>query len=138
VPLLARVYPNGSADVNHFHAAGGMGFLMRELLDAGLLHERREDRHGAKACRLCAGALARRRRLAWRPVPAPAATLVLRPVASPSAPTAACACSGQPRPQRGQGLGRQARAPRGARPAVVLTTSRTCWRLFNAGELESD
>lgn len=39
VPLLARVYPNGKADVNHFHAAGGMGFLIRELLDAGLLHE---------------------------------------------------------------------------------------------------
>jgi len=39
VPLLARVYPNGLADVNHFHAAGGMGFLIRELLDAGLLHE---------------------------------------------------------------------------------------------------
>jgi phosphogluconate dehydratase len=38
-PLLARVYPNGLADVNHFHAAGGMGFLIRELLDAGLLHE---------------------------------------------------------------------------------------------------
>ncbi|WP_336055844.1 phosphogluconate dehydratase [Nitratireductor sp. CH_MIT9313-5] len=39
VPLLARVYPNGLADVNHFHAAGGLGFLIRELLDAGLLHE---------------------------------------------------------------------------------------------------
>ena len=39
VPLLARVYPNGLADVNHFQAAGGMGFLVRELLDAGLLHE---------------------------------------------------------------------------------------------------
>jgi 6-phosphogluconate dehydratase len=39
VPLLARVYPNGLADVNHFHAAGGIGFLVRELLDAGLLHE---------------------------------------------------------------------------------------------------
>jgi phosphogluconate dehydratase len=39
VPLLARVYPNGLADVNHFNAAGGMGFLIRELLDAGLLHE---------------------------------------------------------------------------------------------------
>ncbi|WP_028032419.1 phosphogluconate dehydratase [Chelativorans sp. J32] len=39
VPLLARVYPNGLADVNHFHAAGGIGFLIRELLDAGLLHE---------------------------------------------------------------------------------------------------
>jgi phosphogluconate dehydratase len=38
VPLLARVYPNGSADVNHFHAAGGMGFLIAQLLDAGLLH----------------------------------------------------------------------------------------------------
>ncbi|MFN9073284.1 MAG: phosphogluconate dehydratase [Hyphomonadaceae bacterium] len=37
-PLLCRVYPNGIADVNHFHAAGGMGFLIRELLDAGLLH----------------------------------------------------------------------------------------------------
>ncbi|MYZ48945.1 phosphogluconate dehydratase [Propylenella binzhouense] len=39
VPLLARVYPNGRADVNHFHAAGGMGFLIGELLGAGLLHE---------------------------------------------------------------------------------------------------
>ena len=39
VPLLARVYPNGLADVNHFAAAGGMGFLIRELLSAGLLHD---------------------------------------------------------------------------------------------------
>ncbi|WP_417584025.1 phosphogluconate dehydratase [Pelagibacterium sp.] len=39
VPLLARVYPNGLADVNHFHAAGGMGFLIRELRDAGYLHD---------------------------------------------------------------------------------------------------
>ncbi|MEO0637094.1 MAG: phosphogluconate dehydratase [Pseudomonadota bacterium] len=39
VPLLARVYPNGLADVNHFHAAGGLGFLIRELLDEGLMHE---------------------------------------------------------------------------------------------------
>lgn len=39
VPLLTRIYPNGKADVNHFNAAGGMGFLIRELLGAGLLHE---------------------------------------------------------------------------------------------------
>ncbi|MCB1433131.1 MAG: phosphogluconate dehydratase [Alphaproteobacteria bacterium] len=39
VPLLTRVYPNGKADVNHFNAAGGMGFLIRELLGAGFLHE---------------------------------------------------------------------------------------------------
>ncbi len=39
IPLLARVYPNGLADVNHFAAAGGLGFVIKELLDAGLLHE---------------------------------------------------------------------------------------------------
>jgi phosphogluconate dehydratase len=38
-PLLCHIYPSGTADVNHFHAAGGMGFLIRELLSAGLLHE---------------------------------------------------------------------------------------------------
>jgi phosphogluconate dehydratase len=38
VPLLTRVYPNGSADVNQFQAAGGPGFVIRELLDAGLMH----------------------------------------------------------------------------------------------------
>ncbi|MFZ9198074.1 MAG: phosphogluconate dehydratase [Paracoccaceae bacterium] len=38
VPLMAKVYPNGLADVNHFHAAGGLQFLIGELLDAGLLH----------------------------------------------------------------------------------------------------
>ena len=39
VPLLTRVYPNGSADVNQFQAAGGPGYVIRELLDAGLMHE---------------------------------------------------------------------------------------------------
>jgi phosphogluconate dehydratase len=39
VPLMARVYPNGLADVNHFHAAGGLGFLIGQMLDAGLLHD---------------------------------------------------------------------------------------------------
>ncbi|UWQ92521.1 phosphogluconate dehydratase [Rhodobacteraceae bacterium M382] len=37
-PLMARVYPNGLADVNHFHAAGGLGYLIGDLLNAGLLH----------------------------------------------------------------------------------------------------
>jgi phosphogluconate dehydratase len=39
IPLLARVYPNGAADVNHFHAAGGVGFIVHSLLEHGLLHE---------------------------------------------------------------------------------------------------
>ncbi|MEM9225302.1 MAG: phosphogluconate dehydratase [Pseudomonadota bacterium] len=38
VPLLCRIYPNGPADVNHFHAAGGMGFVIRELVEAGLIN----------------------------------------------------------------------------------------------------
>jgi phosphogluconate dehydratase len=39
IPLVTRMYPNGAADVNHFHAAGGMGFVIRTLLDNNLLHE---------------------------------------------------------------------------------------------------
>ncbi|RKP51115.1 phosphogluconate dehydratase [Trinickia fusca] len=39
VPLLAKIYPNGKADVNHYHAAGGMAFLVRNLLEGGLLHD---------------------------------------------------------------------------------------------------
>ncbi len=39
VPLMARLYPNGPADINHFRAAGGVPVLVRELLKAGLLHE---------------------------------------------------------------------------------------------------
>ena len=37
-PLICRIYPNGSADVNHFHAAGGMAYLISQLIDAGLVH----------------------------------------------------------------------------------------------------
>ncbi|MFM7596397.1 MAG: phosphogluconate dehydratase [Flavobacteriales bacterium] len=39
IPLITRMYPNGAADVNHFHAAGGMGFVMHTLLEHGLLHD---------------------------------------------------------------------------------------------------
>ena len=38
-PLMAKVYPNGLADVNHFHAAGGLGYMIGELVEAGLLHD---------------------------------------------------------------------------------------------------
>ncbi len=38
IPLLTRMYPNGAADVNHFHASGGMGFVIKTLLDNGLMH----------------------------------------------------------------------------------------------------
>lgn len=38
IPLICKIYPNGSADVNHFHAAGGMPYLIHELINSGLLH----------------------------------------------------------------------------------------------------
>jgi phosphogluconate dehydratase len=66
VPLLARIYPNGSADVNHFHAAGGMGFLISQLLANHLgprpepLHPGALARRGGFAVAPCGAALGRR------------------------------------------------------------------------------
>ncbi len=84
VPSLTRIYPNGSADVNHFAAAGGIGFLIGELLAAGLLHGDVNTVAGeglgayAKEAYLHGGAIA------WRDGPAVSADEnVLRPVARP-------------------------------------------------------
>ncbi|MBL6752356.1 MAG: phosphogluconate dehydratase [Nevskia sp.] len=84
VPLLARVYPNGSADVNAFHAAGGMGLLVRELLGAGLLHGDVATVAGPGLARYAQEPFLDDGRLAWRD--APAASLdrsVLRGCAEP-------------------------------------------------------
>lgn len=69
VPLLARVYPNGKADVNHFHAAGGMAFLIRELLDAGLLHEQVQTVVGDSLRDYTREPWLDNGQLAWRDVP---------------------------------------------------------------------
>ncbi|HEY0502395.1 MAG TPA: phosphogluconate dehydratase [Lysobacter sp.] len=85
VPLLARVYPNGSADVNHFHAAGGLGFLIGELLDAGLLHGDVETVAGPGLARYRVEArLSADHRLSYVPATRRSGDLdVLRPVAEP-------------------------------------------------------
>src|SRR6185503_3002397 len=84
VPLLARIYPNGSADVNHFHAAGGMGFLMNELLRAGLMHEDVQTISGAGLGASALEPWLSPQGLAWREGPAASAdTAVLRPAADP-------------------------------------------------------
>ncbi|HTW35319.1 MAG TPA: phosphogluconate dehydratase [Rhizomicrobium sp.] len=82
-PLLARIYPNGSADVNHFHAAGGMAFLVRELLDAGLLHS--DTTTVAGDFRAYAGEPGLEDgKLAWRDaVPASLDDDILRPASDP-------------------------------------------------------
>ena len=69
VPLLARVYPNGYADVNQFHQAGGMAFLIDQLLDAGLLHADVQTIAGQGLARYTqVPALDEAGRLAWHPV----------------------------------------------------------------------
>ncbi len=66
VPLLAHVYPNGLADVNHFHAAGGLGFMISELLDAGLLHEDVQTILGAGLRKFCAEPVIENGELKWQ------------------------------------------------------------------------
>lgn len=68
VPLLARIYPNGDADVNHFHAAGGIGFVIRELLDAGLLHDDVTTILGQGLRAHCSEPFLEEGALVWRPV----------------------------------------------------------------------
>jgi len=69
VPLLTRVYPNGLADVNHFHAAGGMGLVIRELLEAGLLHEDVTTILGEGLNKFCDEPFIENGALAWRKGP---------------------------------------------------------------------
>ncbi len=69
-PLLSRIYPNGSADVNHFHAAGGIGFVIRELIDAGLLHPDIRCVHGGDLRRQAMEPTLDDLTLRWREPPA--------------------------------------------------------------------
>jgi len=87
VPLMAKVYPNGLADVNHFHAAGGLAYLIGQLLKAGLLHDDVETvaghglSHYSREPKLNSGALT------W--VDGPTESLndrILRPVSDPFQP----------------------------------------------------
>jgi phosphogluconate dehydratase len=140
IPLLARVYPNGKADVNHFHAAGGMGFLMQELLAHGLLHSDVKTVMGDGLAAYTQEPWLNDGTLAWRPVPSASAdTAVLRPVSEPFS------ADGGLRLLQGN-LGRSvvkvsAVAPehRVVRaPAVVVSDQQDLLALFNAGKLEKD
>ena len=84
VPLLAKVYPNGKADVNHFHAAGGMGYLIGQLLDAGVLHEDVNTVVGHGLRRYAQEPYLADGQLQWRDAPtASADESVLRPASNP-------------------------------------------------------
>ncbi len=140
VPLLARVYPNGSADVNHFHAAGGMGFLIAQLLQAGLLHADVHTVMGPGLQHYTQEPWLDHGRLAWRPVPRTSADdSVLRPFQNPFSP------DGGLRLLQGN-LGRAVvkvsavkPAHRVVRaPAVVVDSQQALQQLFKDGQLQKD
>ncbi len=84
VPLLARIYPNGGADVNHFHAAGGTGFLIRELINAGLVHGDVLTISGQNLAAYTQEPWLSSYDLAWREIPTTSGdTSVLRPASDP-------------------------------------------------------
>ena len=142
VPLLARVYPNGSADVNQFQSAGGPGFVLRELLDVGYLHpdvatvsERGIGAYGDQPALDSATG-----KLVWRACSRDSGDdTIVRPAARPFSP------SGGLRLLQGN-LGRAviktSAVPEDRwiieAPAVVFEDQAALLAAFNAGELERD
>ena len=140
VPLLARVYPNGSADVNHFHAAGGMGFLIAQLMQLGLLHDDVHTIMGQGLQHYTQEPWLDQGVLAWRPVPSASADAsVLRPFDQPFSP------DGGLRLLQGN-LGRAVVKVSAVKPehrvvrapAVVVDSQQALQQLFKDGQLHKD
>ncbi|MBS0403549.1 MAG: phosphogluconate dehydratase [Proteobacteria bacterium] len=139
VPLLARVYPNGSADVNQFQAAGGPGYVIRELLDAGLMHEDVLTvrpgglREYTRVPRVDGG------HLAWSDGGASADDSVLRPAAAPFSATGGLRLL---QGNLGRAVIKASAVPEDRHvieaPARVFGSQAALLAAFQAGELERD
>jgi phosphogluconate dehydratase len=140
VPLVARIYPNGDADVNHFHAAGGTGFVIRELLDAGLLHEDVRTVLGQGLRSHCAEPFLEGGEVVWKPAPQKSGDeSVLRPASAPfSADGGLKLLSGN--------LGRAVIKISAVKPqhrvveapAIVFDSQEAFMHAYKAGELDRD
>ena len=139
VPLIARVYPNGSADVNQFQAAGGPGYVIRELLDAGLMHADvltvREG--GIRAFTRLPQEEAGR--LQWADIGASSDESVLRPASAPFESTGGLKLlTGN----LGRSVIKVSAVPQDRHiieaPAQVFDSQEALQQAFNAGELERD
>jgi phosphogluconate dehydratase len=140
VPLLARVYPNGEADVNQFHAAGGVGFVIRTLLDAGLLHDDVLTVVGRGLQAYTREPFLSKGQLDWREAPADSIDpTVLRPASDPFCP------DGGLKLLRGS-LGRAILKSSAVAsehlavtaPARIFESQEEMMTAFKAGELERD
>ncbi len=139
-PLLARIYPNGSADVNHFHAAGGIGFVIRELLNAGLLHDDVNTAMGAGLGHYACEPVLDAGKLAWRDAPSASGDeKVLTPVAHPAAPTGGLVVLDG---NIGRAVIKVSAVSPERRvveaPAVVFNSQQDLMDRFKAGKLEKD
>ena len=140
VPLMAKVYPNGLADVNHFHAAGGLQYMIGNLLEAGLLHEDVTTVAGDGLARYANEPLLQDGVLTWRD--GPRETLndrILRPASDPFQPTGGLR---QLQGNLGHGMMKiSAVAPERhviEAPARVFHDQDSVKAAFKAGELTSD
>ena len=140
VPLMAKVYPNGLADVNHFHAAGGLQFLINQLLDAGLLHADAKTIAGQGLDAYRQEATLRDGKLGWQDGPRQSLNdKIVRPAGDPFATTGGLK-------QLSGNLGRgvikvSAVAPERhivEAPARIFHTQDAVKEAFKAGEFTSD
>ncbi|MBT2300300.1 phosphogluconate dehydratase [Variovorax paradoxus] len=144
VPLLTRVYPNGSADVNEFQAAGGPGFVIGELLDAGLMHAdvltvRAGGLREYASIPTLAGAPSDEHVLKWHAAAPSKNEAVARPVAAPFSATGGLKLlSGN----LGRSVIKVSSVPDDRHvieaPARVFDSQAQLQQAFNAGELERD
>ena len=141
IPLLAKVYPNGSADVNHFHAAGGMGVLISELLNNGLMHE---DTIGVANKRgmsnYCQEPRLIDNKIVWEPVPSkPLDLTVLSTVEKPFAASGGLHVM---QGNLGRGVSKLSAVSADHQiveaPAVVFDDQEDFLAAFRRGELEKD
>ncbi|MBB3211391.1 phosphogluconate dehydratase [Herbaspirillum sp. Sphag1AN] len=140
VPLVTRIYPNGTADVNHFHAAGGTGFVLRELLDAGLMHDDVLTVLGKGLRAHCTEPTLEDGKLSWKAAPAKSGDdTVLRPA------TQAFSADGGLKLLQGN-LGRSVIKVSAVKPehriveapAIVFHSQDAFMKAFKAGELDRD
>lgn len=139
-PLIARIYPNGQADINHFQQAGGMAYLIRELLDAGLLHEDVHTVAGFGLRRYTQTPVLENGKLVWVDGPKESGDdTVLSTVGQPFKPTGGVTVlSGN----IGRGVIKTSALRSGTEvvqaPAVVFSSQHELDRAFKAGELNKD
>ncbi|QNN59263.1 phosphogluconate dehydratase [Diaphorobacter ruginosibacter] len=139
VPLIARVYPNGSADVNQFQAAGGPGYVIRELLDAGFMHEDVLSVRSGGIREYTRVPDEREGRLHWFDLGMTGDDSVLRPASDPFQPTGGLMLL---KGNLGRSVIKVSAVPEDRHvieaPARVFTSQADLQKAFQAGELDRD